>query len=405
MSEENAVAMKKLDLVKKELGGFFNPQGFSTVLNASNPLAKLLWVSFFLVLFILFLLNVIENINDFCQYTVITEIKTVNEYPMTLPAVTFCLSSFLSSPANLTLEKYLLNCSISGIRCDTKDFYSYETKSIFYNSTMTCYVLNGGRNSSGSSEIKSARKTGYNSGFVLYFVLPDDRFLNYYINDAYVKPTLYEFSSFRFILPGTSSYLGIEKTVESKLEFPFNNCRNLGNFPDSHLVRQLSEANVTYRQVNCFENCYQNFVKNYALKREISENEAELDQEVQNYDTGLYCNEFCPLECESIQYKITEKKFNMKDIRQIDEWTSNLIPSVKNKLNITINSTKELKEKLVEIMIGYDFLKYTKISQTAKTTLSGLISNIGGSSGVFLDLTLLSVCRAVEFILGVIFGF
>jgi hypothetical protein len=51
-AETSAIrANKKLEEVKKELRSFTSLNGFSTVLNTSNPLLKVLWMFFFLVLF------------------------------------------------------------------------------------------------------------------------------------------------------------------------------------------------------------------------------------------------------------------------------------------------------------------------------------------------------------------
>jgi len=234
----------KLDEIKKELKGFTSLHGFSTVLNTSI---------FFLVLFSSCIQNVFENINDYYEYTVITKIEYVNEYPMALPALTLCLDTFLSSSTNVTLNEFLLNCSIAAVECDIKDFYSFETRTSF-NTFLVCYVLNGGRNSSGHlSEIKSSRTTGVLSGFFLQFYVPKNHLFLYYINDAHVKPTTSEIN--KYFPRGTTNDFILEKSVETKLEFPFNNCWDRISLPNTPLVRQLSEANITYRQVNCFELC------------------------------------------------------------------------------------------------------------------------------------------------------
>jgi len=211
-----------------------------------------------------------------------------------------------------------------------------------------------------------------------------------------VKPTTAQIN--KYFVPGTNYDLIMEKTVETKLDYPFNNCWNRINLPDSLLVRQLSVANITYRQVNCFELCFQDFVQKYALKHKISEDEAREKEEVKNYDREENCNDLCPLECESTQYKISESKFS-----EYGEYFLPMILFVEKKLNITINSTERLNQNFIEMFIFFDSLKYVKISQTPKTTLSALVSNFGGSFGLFLDLSFLSACRAIGFILGIIF--
>jgi len=142
----------------------------AAVLNTSNPFVKLLWVSFILILISFFLHNVFENINDCYQYTVITTIEYMNEFPMTLPAINICLSSLQSYTTNATLYESLVNCTIDKIECYSKDFYSFEARTSYSNDIITCYVLNGGRNSYGHfNEIKSTRSTGPYTGFEFFF--------------------------------------------------------------------------------------------------------------------------------------------------------------------------------------------------------------------------------------------
>jgi len=386
LSEGGALNTKKLEQVKNEFRGFASLHGFSTVLKTSKPFVKCLRVCFFLVLFACCIQNVFENINSYYQYTVITKIENVNEYPMALPALTLCLAYDTYPLNSTTLKMSLLNCSIGGIECDHTDFYSFETRTMYRKGTITCYVLNGGRNSSGHfNKIQSAKIQGSSSGFVLQFYLPKDQFFFYYINDAYIKPIMSEIN--KYFLTGTSNEFILDKTVETKLDYPFNNCWNLVNLPDTPLVRQLSAANITYRQANCFELCFRNFVQKYAFEHDISEDEARLKDEVKNYDREMNCNKLCPLECESTQFRISESKFTFLEYI---EYSLPLIPVVEKRLNITINSTKELSKNILEITVFFDSLKYTKISQTPKTTLSALVSNLGGSTGLFLELSFLS---------------
>jgi len=407
LSERSALVTSNLDQVKKELRGFTSLHGFSTVLNTSNLFVKGLWVFFFLLLICFLLKNVFENITDYYQYTAITKTENINvNHEMKLPAVTLCLATFYPSfSTNATLADSLLNCTIGETDCGFNDFFSLKIRSSIKNEDkLTCFVLNGGRNSSGhSSEVINTINTGPSSGFLLNFFLPKEHFLYYYINDAFVKPTSSEI--IKPISSGTINNFILEKTVETKLEYPFNNCWERDNLPNTPLVRQLSEINITYRQVNCIEVCFQNFVQNYALEHKISEDEAREKDEVKNYDKDKNCSHLCPLECETTQYKISDSNFFLAELIDIEIYSPEIIPQIKEKLNITVNSTEEFTKSYLEISVFFDSLKYTKISQTPKTTMYALISNLGGSTGLFLDLSFMSACRAIEFILGIIFKF
>jgi len=319
---------------------------------------------FFLVFFSGLIKNSLENINDYYQYTVITKIESVNEISMTLPAVTLCLFSLKNKFTNATLDKTLYNCSISGTVCESKDFYSFETRSS-EDDIMTCFVLNGGRNSTDHSiEIKSITYPNYR--FFLGFYLPNDHSIYHYINDAFVKPTPSEIT--KYLLPARISNIILEKTIETKLEFPFNDCLERKNLPDNHLVRQLSSANITYRQVNCFELCLQNFIKMFALEHGISKVEARLKTEVNNFNKEKNCKHSCPLECDSTHYKMSESTFSTDDFSNIEDSILQNKDFIEKKKNITINSSEEFNKNILQIQVYFDSLKYTKINQTPKTS-------------------------------------
>jgi len=55
-----------------------------------------------------------------------------------------------------------------------------------------------------------------------------------------------------------------------------------------------------------------------------------------------------------------------------------------------------LNKNNLQLIVSFDNLKYTKISQTPRTTLSALVSNLGGSTGLFLDLSFMSTCRVMS---------
>jgi len=164
-----------------------------------------------------------------------------------------------------------------------------------------------------------------------------------------LKPTTDEIN--KYFPRGTTNDFILEKSVETKLEFPFNNRWDRIYLPDTPLVRRMSEATITYRQVNFFEIFFQDFVEKYALKHEISAEESRGKEEVQNYNTEKNCNNFCPLECESSEYKISESKFYLVDY---NEYSLPWIPVVDKKLNITINSIEVFNKKFLEIFLLFD---------------------------------------------------
>ncbi len=151
----------------------------------------------------------------------------------------------------------LATCSVGGTKCGHEDFFIFEN----FFSLGLCYVLNSGRNySSYSVNIKNTKNTGFNSGIEILFFLPKNHFVYFQVNDAQWKPTSSELNNI-YALPGGYYNIKLEKTVETKLEFPYSACRDSENFLDSVYIRRLNESKFTYRQANCFEVCFQDFLK------------------------------------------------------------------------------------------------------------------------------------------------
>ena len=70
-----------------------------------------------------------------------------------------------------------------------------------------------------------------------------------------------------------------------------------------------------------------------------------------------------------------------------------------NRTNITMD---ELRKNIVSVMVYYDDLIYKSFTENAKMTIADLISNIGGTIGLFLGLSFLSFIEIVDVIIHII---
>jgi adenylosuccinate lyase len=105
-----------------------------------------------------------------------------------------------------------------------------------------------------------------------------------------------------------------------------------------------------------------------------------------NDNQQAFCSQYCPLECDSFNYDISTHKVPAFKYAIYDKL--DLDPR-----NLTINSTWQiLTSGLNEysFTVYYEDLKYTYISQQAKVEFIDLISNIGGSLGLFLGISFIS---------------
>ena len=160
-------------------------------------------------------------------------------------------------------------------------------------------------------------------------------------------------------------YIGIKKTVDTKLPKPYNECLQNINKATSTLVKQILEQNITYRKINCYDLC----IHEYAYKVNLSV-KAIYNDEAFSYETE--CSQNCPSECTSNTYDFDQNE-------------------------IVYENSSYLK-------VNFHFVdqKYTELTQIVKTSQADLISSTGGVLGLFLESNFLSVYRFLIYIFDLI---
>ncbi len=93
----------------------------------------------------------------------------------------------------------------------------------------------------------------------------------------------------------------------------------------------------------------------------------------------------CPIECDSISYKIEQNSFQ--------------IPN-----NYSINNQLDIN-KYVNILINYQNNQYTLISQSPKMQLFDLMSSVGGLISLFLGFSFLTLIEFIDVIFKICFHF
>ena len=97
-------------------------------------------------------------------------------------------------------------------------------------------------------------------------------------------------------------------------------------------------------------------------------------------------SEYCPLECETIQYDLT---------------VSNLIHSTLqefNALNNSLISYEEWRTQQLEIFVYYIGLEYTLIEEIPAMSVINLIANLGGTMGLIVSVSFFSIVELAELV-------
>ena len=392
-----------------------------------------------------------KSVIDYFNYDVVSQTCVINEMPTQFPAVTFCdnnpfsteeakvfmehvansngLSSlqsyfdllFLSqlnaaSPLTNDETRMQLGLGLGQITCfyatnDCKNdlhwFWSFDYGN--------CYTFNSGLNlTSQKINLKDAYK--YGKGFGLNVVVnlydvnkyigSDAKGLVVFVHNSSFKPSSKEV----FVKPGEVTHIQLERTFVEKQPSPYSECIDLNSY-SSELYDYIINSGQKYRQQDCFELCLQQkFIKNCncffpgyqnlstQLKPCLNQTEFLCGIE-QNYNFNLdECKtNFCPLECDSIKYDLTlsslvypsqsyyDTIINTKEIRELYQ----------SALNVTLNMDL-IKSNTAAFYVYYSSLDYTLLTESPKTSIADLFSQVGGALGMFVSFSIFTLFEFIE---------
>ena len=337
-----------------------------------------LWLSIYLVV-----LNIIE----FLMYETTTSITTIIEKEPIFPIVSFCpLEKFYQH--NFTLFRFN---KIDLIDEWANYFEAFDDTSY----TGKCYRFNSGINMTNHSVlIQKSKRSRYNDGFFLQFNTDANSFLVSVYNQTQNSSTI--FNKGFHISTGSRNYFSIKRIYDSKLEYPYNDCHNdVSKFAmNKTVINYMRNKNLEYSRMECiriFENskfleenncnCSLNNFDEYPYKVCYNSTEQQkcynkfIDNFNNKYLDQMF-SEHCPLECDTFNYDIS----------------------------INSRTSQTLSEKnSVGIYVYYEDLKYTLISQQPKIQFIDLISNIGGSLGLFVGISFISFLELFEILIEIIF--
>ena len=113
------------------------------------------------------------------------------------------------------------------------------------------------------------------------------------------------------------------------------------------------------------------------------------------------CFDLCPFECNQITYDLT---ISTTDYPSRNTFTSvytsfgNELSELLGTSNISDVTYDMFKASFAAVFIYFDELKYTNIEQQPTLELVDVIANIGGTLGLFIGISLLSIIECIELI-------
>jgi hypothetical protein len=314
----------------------------------------------------------------------------------------------------LTLDQMMISCMYNLVKCSVDDF-EWFMDPIYGN----CYTFNGGRNSSGLYvPDKTATRPGKLNGLTLELYVPQVVDFNFLSFTAGVHVNIHNKSILPIFFDGIDASVGfqtnfaISKEFISKLPTPFSECTDDLSLYNATYLQAIRSLNVSYRQEDCFTLCYQASVvakcKCYNPTMPFWRNDTgpclsywqancDIEQFIDFFsqDVGSVCGKDCPLECDMLKYSISTSFMAYPSVAYANFLSNN--PNFRSIYsNATNASYEDIRNNVLSLNIYYDTLSYMQISEKEKLSTVELVSNLGGTLGLFLGISFLSFVELAD---------
>lgn len=400
---EKSSVKGKIDKIKEKSYQFFSTisiPGISRIFTTKNYVFKLLWTVLVLISVSYGFINIARASQDFNKFDVITNIERVNPIAVTFPAITVCAPSVYKKMrfknGSIISSEDLCGNSLSiqnfAQASFDSDSWIYETvNDIEYfhlpDQGADCLRFNGALNKltelykvNGSNNgLRILINHSYNEyiadGEYYQYIVNQDQEI-YFFSVFIVDNTLNSFDKiFRYTLSPYKGYtFKIEiPYIEKKLDRPHNHCQE--------------SKNGDYHQMNCIETCIYREIKNsfnctFDSLFAISGLE-ECTDPLKPYDAleylTKYKNEFyagCEKECPPGCYTVHVYA------DYVEETYMSYVDYGFTAFDFTVSEFSSLN-----------------ITQIPKISEFNFLSEIGGSLGLFMGLSILHFIEVVEFII------
>lgn len=408
------IKIKTIDILQTS-----SAHGIQNIIRSKNTIIIWMWSFFLVISTCTGSYFVIKSTLDYLKYHTVTTISIINEQKTQFPTVTFCGYPNINASLNETVKKIRFE-NIYYTDISNKSKYFEEFTDLF---GIKCFSFNSGKNVYNKTfDLLNASIGGLINSLRLdlYLDVPDGfdyAELQIYIHNQ-SSPTYDIYNNGFWVKTGSWNYYEIEKVYHEQLSEPYNDClKDVSEFKmNKTIINQLLQSNRKYLQTECFLFCS----RLYAIEesncgcqssllefekecvRKLSDKDLMNDSKkcVANYLKGFQnemlnekCRKYCPLECDSLSYSITQYLGLINDKGKISKVRK------EGSYGLEFDNYEELNKHFVGILVYFKDLKYTLIRQEPKTQMFDFISNIGGILGLFLGISFLSFIEIFEILI------
>ena len=374
---------------------------------------------------ITFLANVIKTDPDYADYNVsLSDLELVNDYILYeadfQPKALFAAKnadSTIKAAFGYDYSTFIFSCSYGGSFC--KNRTDFEYLSIYDYQFGNCVSINVNK----TKPIMKSKTAGQKYGLQLEMLVGKADFYDSFNKGTGIKvfihnqTTYYSDGEAIDVSVGTETNIELTRVYSENLKDPYSDCKIDSNTTpkdvNSEYYSAFIKQNMTYRNIDCSGLCYQNNLLKNCKCIDPFENYFDIfgnatvsrfcyfgsdEENTPDYkcylnlttagDLDGVCSDLCPKECSKISFQSTTSFSQYPS----NSYEGNLL----DKYSVLNSFSKSLTEKILKLNIYYQDMSYQSVTESPAITLVGLISNIGGTLGLFLGIAILTLVEFVD---------
>ncbi|XP_033126038.1 degenerin mec-10-like [Anneissia japonica] len=211
------------------------------------------------------------------------------------------------------------------------------------------------------------------------------------------------------ISPGRSTSVGIRMRQFTRQGEPYGNCTNTPTADMNAIFKNDSVYTVTACQKACLQrvlteycDCVDTMLTEGVSRCRLLDNEQERCRQVINFLHSLQLTDCeCRIPCSEIKYEKTISQ----SLWPSESYVNTLLESIYAINQSHRNRLYDLptaQQNLVRLEVYYEDLSYTSISESPAYTWESLFGDIGGTLGLYIGLSMLTVVEFFEFVIDLV---
>ncbi|CAF0780208.1 unnamed protein product [Brachionus calyciflorus] len=388
--------------------------GIPNIIRSDNLILRVMWILFTVISTTLCSYMIVQNIINYFSFETTNKIQIHTETNSIFPAITICNLNFFTSEYSVQF--------IKNLALDTESDSAYFSYSQYYTYMHTV--------STSEELISNSHKFGDSfEKLILHCQLltidcKNKEYWNYYYHQMYGNCYQINAKKENFIRVSRSGWNnalniilnisladGLEGLYAAIGAVPYSNCDGDTSNPNafnSKFFKLIPSKSISYNQKLCMDVCFQDliiqqckcyfgdfpFISDESVKPCYSDTDYEcINSKIGNdfKDSSVVndiCQPQCPLECDSMSYKIFYSFNNFINEKNNED--------LNNFYNFTGTNRRQMKNDLVSLFFYYETLSYEKLTEKESIDLVGLLSNLGGIAGLFLGISFLSLVEIID---------